>query len=95
MQVTRTLADTGSVSTSIIIYLEVTRTIVAAATNAFSDDTEDKQNSPDIIGASRNKTAHEGRVHHAKCPKMHCYARGTFDHMLERYTPRKEARRGP
>ena len=82
-------------STSIIIYLEVTRTIVAEATNALSDNWEDKQNSLDSIGASRHKTAHEGRAYHAKCPKMYCYARGAFYHMLDCYKKRKRAQRGP
>ena len=58
MQVLGTPVDTGSVSTSITIFLEVTRTIVAESTNALADDREDQQNLLDIIGASRYKTAH-------------------------------------
>ena len=89
------LAGSGSASAILIIYLEVTRTIVSEAMYALSDDREDQQNLLDIIGASRYKTAREGRVSPTRRPKMYCNERSTFDHMLDCYKPRKEVQRGP
>ena len=89
------LSELGSVSASILTYLELTRTIVAEAYSALRDEREAQTNLVEILGATRFKTYRGRRVYHTKCARPLCFAVDSFAHMLECYSLHDGVRRGP
>ena len=89
------LTETGSVSASIVVCLGLTRAAVAEAYSALRDSREDQHNLTDILGATRFKTQHNGKMHHVKCPKRYCFSRDSFCHMLECYDLKEDFCTGP
>ena len=89
------LAETHSISASIITVLNLTRTIVKETLGALRDNREDQQNLLGILGATRYKTFHQGGMYHTVCPKMGCYQRDTFWHTIECHGLREIVCPGP
>ena len=95
MDVMRQLSETGSVSASIVVFLELTRTIVQEAYQELRDTPEMQQNLTEILSATRYKLYSKGKMHHIKCPKKTCYKKDSFSHMLDCYNLRKDLKKGP
>ena len=89
------LTGTGSVSASIATCLGLTRAVVAEAYNALRDSREEQHKLTDILGATRFKTQHNGKMHRVKCPKRYCFSQDSFQHLLECYNLKDDVSEGP
>ena len=92
--VLQALAELGSVSASILVYLELSREVVSQAFHVLRDERAAQTNLADILGATRYRVYHRKKLYHTKCPKRHCYSRDSFLHMLECYHLIDRVRRG-
>ena len=89
------LAELGSVSASIILFLGLTREIVALAIQRLHADRAAQTTLTEILSATRYRVYHTGKLYHTKCPKRYCYQRDTFLHMLDCYHLTDRVKRGP
>ena len=89
------LAELGSVSSSILVYLDLTRGVVAEAFRRLREDSYAQTNLADILGATRYRVCLGGKLHHTVCPRRYCYQRDSFLHMLDCYHLVDQVQRGP
>lgn len=70
---------------SIIAYLELTRENFMEALAKLEDDRSPEANLADILGATRYRFYHGGRIVHVKCPQTYFHSTDTFLHNLTCY----------
>ena len=91
----RQLSELGSVSASVLTYLELTRAVVAEAYEVLRDEREAQTNLVEILSATRYKTYRGSRVYHTKCARLYCYSVDSFPHMLDCYSLLDSVDKGP
>ena len=95
LRIMKHLSETGSASASIVVFLELTRTIVEEAYHMLRDTPEIQQNLTEILSATRFKVYNQGHMHHIKCPRKTCFQKDSFKHMIDCYNLRKDLKKGP
>ena len=88
------LAHLGSISASIITYLELTRDIIKETWTQLENGRPSQINLASILSATRFQCFRKNRIFHVKCPKRHCYQKDGFLHMLDCYNIAKDVRKG-
>ena len=95
LQIMKQLSEIGSASASIVVFLELTRTVVNEAYQMLRDQPEVQQNLTEILSATRYKTYSQGHMHHIKCPRKTCFKQDSFRHMIECYNLTNDIKKGP
>ena len=94
----RELAVLGSESAKILIELQLTREIVAAATSVLQGKREHQVTLISILGATRFKRAYHGVLVPTRCPHFRhgvlCGREDSFSHLLDCNNLRNGIRRG-
>ena len=88
------LAELGSVSASILVYLDLTRDMVAFALKRLHEDRAAQTNLTEILGATRYRILAAGKLYRTMCPKRYCYQRDSFLHMLDCFHLTDSVKRG-
>ena len=89
------LADLGTASAQIIAYSELTRAVGPEAFKQLGAQRRLQVNLAEILGATRYKILIKGLFCPATRPRTYCFARDTFDHVLECYNLADRVERGP
>ena len=92
--VLRALAELGSASASILVYLDLTREIVALALKRLREDRAAQTTLTEILSALRDRAYCAGKLYHTRCPKRYCYSRDSILHMIDCCHLAKSVKRG-
>ena len=93
--VLQALAELGSISASILVYLNLSKGVVAEAFRRLREERAAQTNLAEILGATRYRVCLGGKLHHTVCPKRYCYQKDSFLHMLDCYHLTEQVQRGP
>ena len=89
------LASGGSTSAAIMDFLGLTRALVREAFTVLRGERRQQVNLARILGAARYKVLVHNKVYHVKCPRRRCYAKDSFQHMLQCYDLTERVVTGP